>query len=140
MLPYALTLSRTGQCNNPISQRGCEERVLVVFRGLWHGIGTRPKIRNCSGASHDHHVADRSGRPGAASDLNNPKLRSGSVLDGSVRLNGDLWSEGDVQIDGHLCGTISCVQLIVSKDAVVMVSSSRKRLSYAAGQMASSAP
>src|SRR5262245_18923256 len=71
-------------------------------------------------ASHDHHVADRSGRPGAASDLNNPKLRSRSVLDGSVRFNGDLWSEGDVQIDGHLCGTISCVQLIVSKDAVVI--------------------
>ena len=52
-------------------------------------------------------------------DLNNPKLRSRTVLDGSVRLTGDLWSEGDVQIDGHLCGNISCAQLIVSKDAAI---------------------
>jgi cytoskeletal protein CcmA (bactofilin family) len=36
-----------------------------------------------------------------------------------VRLTGDLWSEGDVQIDGHLCGNISCVQLIVGKGAAV---------------------
>jgi cytoskeletal protein CcmA (bactofilin family) len=41
------------------------------------------------------------------------------VLDCSVRLTGDLWSEGDVQLDGHLCGNISCGQLIVGKDAAV---------------------
>jgi cytoskeletal protein CcmA (bactofilin family) len=57
--------------------------------------------------------------PPAASDLNNPKPRARVVLDSSVRLTGDLWSEGDVQLDGHLCGNISCVQLIVSKDAAV---------------------
>ncbi len=69
--------------------------------------------------SHDRHVGDRSDRPRAASDLNNPKLRCRSVFDCSVRLTGDLWSECDVQIDGHLCGNISCVQLIVNKDAAV---------------------
>jgi cytoskeletal protein CcmA (bactofilin family) len=69
--------------------------------------------------SHDHHVDRRSNHPGTASTLNKPKLRSRSVLDCSVRLTGDLWSDGDVQIDGHLCGNISCVQLIVSKGAVV---------------------
>jgi cytoskeletal protein CcmA (bactofilin family) len=37
----------------------------------------------------------------------------------SVKITGDLWSEGDVQIDGHLCGNINCAQLIVSKDAAV---------------------
>lgn len=67
----------------------------------------------------DYHVGGRLGGPGVALDLNNPKSRARSVLDCSVRLTGDLWSEGDVQIDGHLCGNISCVQLIVSKDAVV---------------------
>ena len=41
------------------------------------------------------------------------------MLDCSVRLTGDLWSHGDIQIDGHLCGNISCVQLIVSTGAVV---------------------
>jgi len=51
--------------------------------------------------------------------LNNPKLRSRSVLDCLLTLTGDLWSEGDVQIDGHLCGNVNCVQLIVSKDAAV---------------------
>ena len=69
--------------------------------------------------SHDCHVDRRSDRPGTAADLNNPKPRSRSVLDCSVRVTGDLWSEGDVQIDGHLCGNISCLQLIVNKDAVV---------------------
>jgi len=69
--------------------------------------------------SHDFHVGAQSGRLEAASELNNPKLRSRSVLDCSVKLTGDLWSEGDVQIDGHLCGNINCAQLIVSKDAVV---------------------
>jgi cytoskeletal protein CcmA (bactofilin family) len=69
--------------------------------------------------NHDGHIGRQSNRPGTASDLNNPKLGSRSVFDCSARLTGDLWSEGDVQIDGHLCGNISCVQLIVSKDAVV---------------------
>lgn len=70
--------------------------------------------------SHDRHVGHRSDRPGTASDLNDAKLPSRSVLDCSVRLTGDLWSEGDVQIDGHLYGNISCEQLIVNKDAVVI--------------------
>src|SRR5262245_8365338 len=69
--------------------------------------------------SHDRHAGGPLDRPGAGSHLNNPKLRSWSLLDCSVRFSGDLWSEGDVQIDGHLCGNINCVQLIVGKDAAV---------------------
>ena len=30
---------------------------------------------------------------------------------------GELWTEGDVQIDGHLCGNFKCAQLTVGKDA-----------------------
>jgi cytoskeletal protein CcmA (bactofilin family) len=67
---------------------------------------------------HERHSGDPWDRP-SATDLNKPKARSRSVLECSVRLTGDLWSEGDVQIDGHLCGNISCVQLIVGKGAAV---------------------
>ena len=56
--------------------------------------------------------------PGAL-ELNKPKARPQSLLEPSVKITGDLWSEGDVQIDGHLCGNINCAQLIVSKDAAV---------------------
>jgi cytoskeletal protein CcmA (bactofilin family) len=34
-----------------------------------------------------------------------------------VTIIGELWTEGDVQIDGHLCGNFNCAQLIVGKDA-----------------------
>src|SRR5262245_36999773 len=56
---------------------------------------------------------------GARVELNNPKLQPRSLIDRSANMIGDLWSEGDVQIDGHLCGNINCVQLIVGKDAVI---------------------
>lgn len=66
-----------------------------------------------------HQDAPR-GAPSAALELNRPKPPpTRSLLDSSVTLTGDLWSEGDVQIDGHLCGNINCAQLIVGKDAAV---------------------
>ena len=52
-------------------------------------------------------------------ELNNPKLPHRSLIDLSVKMTGDLWSDGDVQVDGQLCGNIYCAQLIVGKDAVV---------------------
>jgi cytoskeletal protein CcmA (bactofilin family) len=51
--------------------------------------------------------------------LNNPKQPHRSLIDLSVKMTGDLWSDGDVQVDGQLCGNIYCAQLIVGKDAVV---------------------
>jgi cytoskeletal protein CcmA (bactofilin family) len=30
---------------------------------------------------------------------------------------GELRTEGDVQIDGHLCGNFNCAQLVVGRDA-----------------------
>jgi cytoskeletal protein CcmA (bactofilin family) len=52
-------------------------------------------------------------------DLNSPKFPHRSLIDLSVKMTGDLWSDGDVQVDGQLCGNIYCAQLIVSKDAVI---------------------
>ena len=56
---------------------------------------------------------------GARLELNTPKLQPRSLIDRSANMIGDLWSEGDVQIDGHLCGNINCAQLLVGKDAVI---------------------
>src|SRR5262245_53527681 len=69
--------------------------------------------------SHDRHAGGPLDRPGAGSHLNNPKLRSRSVLDCSVGFSGDVSIEGDVQLDEHLCGNISCVQFIGVEDAAV---------------------
>ena len=52
-------------------------------------------------------------------ELNIPKAQPRSLIEASVTLTGDLWSEGDLEIDGHLCGNINCRQLIVGKNAVV---------------------
>jgi len=52
-------------------------------------------------------------------ELNIPKVRPRSLIEASVTMTGDLWSEGDVEIDGHLCGNINCQQLIVGKHGAV---------------------
>jgi cytoskeletal protein CcmA (bactofilin family) len=53
-------------------------------------------------------------------ELNNPKARPRSLIDKLANVSGDLWSDGDVQIDGHLCGNVNCAQLIIGKDAAVI--------------------
>ena len=53
-------------------------------------------------------------------ELNNPKARRRSLIDKLGNVTGDLWSDGDFQIDGHLCGNVNCAQLIVGKDAVII--------------------
>ncbi len=52
-------------------------------------------------------------------ELNNPKVRPQSRIDKIANVSGDLWSDGDIQIDGHLCGNVNCAQLIVGKDGAV---------------------
>ena len=42
-----------------------------------------------------------------------------SFIDASLTIVGDLHSEGDVQIDGRICGNVACAQLIVGKDAAI---------------------
>src|SRR5262245_1736314 len=41
------------------------------------------------------------------------------LLGPSVTIVGDLATEGDVQIDGRITGTIKCAQLVVGSDAAV---------------------
>ena len=52
-------------------------------------------------------------------ELNNPKARPRSLIDKLANITGDLWSDGDIQIDGHLCGNVNCEQLILGKDGAV---------------------
>jgi cytoskeletal protein CcmA (bactofilin family) len=42
-----------------------------------------------------------------------------SFIDASLTIVGDLCTDGDVQIDGHICGNVTCAQLIVGRDAAV---------------------
>jgi cytoskeletal protein CcmA (bactofilin family) len=42
-----------------------------------------------------------------------------SFIDASLTIVGDLHSEGDVQIDGRICGNVTCAQLIVGRDAII---------------------
>jgi cytoskeletal protein CcmA (bactofilin family) len=42
-----------------------------------------------------------------------------TLIDASVAIVGDLRGEGDVQLDGHICGNVDCRQLIVGEDAAV---------------------
>ena len=53
-------------------------------------------------------------------ELNIPKPRLRSLIDKLANVSGDIWSDGDVQIDGHLSGNVNCAQLIVGKDAAVI--------------------
>ena len=42
-----------------------------------------------------------------------------SFIDASLTIVGDLLSHGDVQVDGRICGNVTCAQLIVGRDAVI---------------------
>jgi cytoskeletal protein CcmA (bactofilin family) len=42
-----------------------------------------------------------------------------SFIDASLAIVGDLCSEGDVQIDGRICGNVTCAQLIVGAGAAI---------------------
>jgi cytoskeletal protein CcmA (bactofilin family) len=52
-----------------------------------------------------------------ASDANGTHTQS--YIDASLTIVGDLHSEGDVRIDGRICGNVRCAQLIVGTDASV---------------------
>jgi cytoskeletal protein CcmA (bactofilin family) len=49
----------------------------------------------------------------------NPGTRSQSFIDASLTILGDLHSDGDVQLDGRVCGNVSCAQLIVGREAAI---------------------
>ena len=43
--------------------------------------------------------------------------RARSVIDATLAIVGDLQTEGDLQVDGHICGNVQCAQLIVGRNA-----------------------
>jgi cytoskeletal protein CcmA (bactofilin family) len=60
--------------------------------------------------------------PGAQSserDAGANGARMQSFIDASLTILGDLYSEGDVHLDGHICGNVRCAQLIVGRDAAI---------------------
>jgi len=53
------------------------------------------------------------------SHLDPDSTPSQSFIDASLTIVGDLHSEGNVQVDGRICGNVRCAQLIVSSDAAI---------------------
>jgi cytoskeletal protein CcmA (bactofilin family) len=47
------------------------------------------------------------------------RMPAPSRIDASTTVTGQLSSEGDIELDGHVCGSIRCAQLIVGRDAAV---------------------
>jgi cytoskeletal protein CcmA (bactofilin family) len=43
-----------------------------------------------------------------------------SVIDAWLNINGNLQSEGDVRVDGHICGDIRCAHLVFGREATVV--------------------
>ena len=43
-----------------------------------------------------------------------------SVIDAWLTITGNLHSEGDVTVDGRICGDIRCARLVVSRNATVI--------------------
>jgi cytoskeletal protein CcmA (bactofilin family) len=43
-----------------------------------------------------------------------------SVIDAWLNINGNLQSEGDVRVDGQICGDIRCAHLVVGREATVV--------------------
>jgi cytoskeletal protein CcmA (bactofilin family) len=48
-----------------------------------------------------------------------PGERPQSFIDASLTIVGDLHAEGDVRLDGRICGNVDCAQLIVGRDAAI---------------------
>ncbi|HEX5957535.1 MAG TPA: polymer-forming cytoskeletal protein [Hyphomicrobiaceae bacterium] len=45
--------------------------------------------------------------------------RTQAVIDASLTIVGDLDTDGDVRLDGRVCGNVRCAQLIVGQDASI---------------------
>lgn len=48
-----------------------------------------------------------------------PGTAAQTVIDAWLTITGNLQSEGDVQIDGQLCGDVHCAHLVVGRDATI---------------------
>jgi cytoskeletal protein CcmA (bactofilin family) len=45
--------------------------------------------------------------------------RPQSAIDATLAIVGDLRSDGDLRLDGHICGNVQCAQLIVGPSAAI---------------------
>jgi cytoskeletal protein CcmA (bactofilin family) len=45
--------------------------------------------------------------------------RPQSAIDATLAIVGDLRTEGDLRVDGHICGNVQCAQLIVGPSAAI---------------------
>jgi cytoskeletal protein CcmA (bactofilin family) len=63
----------------------------------------------------EHPLVQRAERPG----YGDPEARPQSYIDASLTIVGDLHAEGDVRLDGRICGNLNCAQLIVGRDAAI---------------------
>lgn len=46
-------------------------------------------------------------------------VRAQSVVDATLAIVGDLQTEGDLKVDGHICGNVRCAQLVVGRNAAI---------------------
>lgn len=46
-------------------------------------------------------------------------VRAQSVIDATLAIVGDLQTEGDLKVDGHICGNVQCAQLVVCRNAAI---------------------
>ncbi len=74
--------------------------------------------------AHDFNTARKPvpASPAAVEPVAAPRKSSGptrSVIDAWLTITGNLESEGEVQVDGHIHGDICCAHLTVGRDAIV---------------------
>jgi cytoskeletal protein CcmA (bactofilin family) len=50
---------------------------------------------------------------------NSDGARPQSVIDATLAIVGDLRTDGDLRLDGHICGNVQCAQLIVGPSAAI---------------------
>ena len=71
-------------------------------------------------------ASETDGRPPFRADSDEPlarRKRDGarpqSVIDETLAIVGDLRTDGDLRLDGHICGNVQCAQLIVGPRAAI---------------------
>ncbi len=73
--------------------------------------------------SRDMEYEDENEAPVSTREMRPPEKTSGrsapSIFGPDLKLNGDLWTEGEIQFDGKIKGSIRSGTLIVGKDAEI---------------------
>jgi cytoskeletal protein CcmA (bactofilin family) len=103
---HAAALAKLPAKHNGSSLSGREEaRDMLFNRKTENGNDRRPAYLSGSDA------------PVALSKTDG--ARPVSVIDETLAIVGDLRTEGDLRLDGHICGNVQCAQLIVGPSAAI---------------------